>query len=186
MPKKRRNKSGRPKNNRVDVQGAMLAQAPLDSGPPPRWMTDCDDLAEYRETNVTHWKPDDVAARLRAGGKALHHIRRPGPSAYRSSMPDPIISFWEMWNQLSAAEREERMVDFNRTRIHPTPDQIRAMDQMLEWIQWIEDPRNRTVVLAKAGGASFRKISFFDGRSHETLRTVWNQSVGYIARRLNA
>jgi len=133
------------------------------------------------------WLPQDVASRLREAAQTLQHLPMPKhgrPGTYRSTMPEPVVSFWEMWGGLTAAEREERRREFNYVRETPTPDQIARMDEALDWLLWINE-RDRKVVMAKAGGNPYRKISFFDGRSREYLRQIWHEGCDFIAGRLN-
>lgn len=133
------------------------------------------------------WLPQDVAERLREAAATLQRLPMPKngrPGECRSIMPEPLTDFWGMWNGLTAQEREERRRDFNRTRIPATAEQIRRMDEALNWLMWLSE-RDRKAVMAKAGGASYRKISYFDHRNREHLRQVWARSCEIIAGRLN-
>jgi len=129
----------------------------------------------------------DVADRLREAASVLRMVpmgRHGFPAGPRSAMPDALVEFWEMWNGLSQEEAQERAAEINRTRSIPTPGQITRMDEALQWFYWVQ-PRDRKAVFARANKVSYRKISKFDGRSHEHIRTVWVRTCEEIAEKLS-
>ena len=147
------------------------------------------DVEIAMELNI--WLPQDVAERLRAAARTLRRLPmdiRATPAGFICTMPELVKDFWEMWNQLTAAEREvreERVRDINRTRVIPTSQQITEMDEALAWLLWLKDPRNRQVAMGVARGHSYRRVSRFDGRDHKTIKVIWKGSCEQIAERLS-
>ena len=131
------------------------------------------------------WLPHHVADRLREASATLHRKpmeRHSMPDTIRSAMPEPLIGFWEMFNQLTPREMEERQREINRTKIQPTSVQISEMWEALGWVLfWLDDARATQICMGVARGHSFRKVARFDGRSHETIRQIWKKSCEQIA-----
>ena len=130
------------------------------------------------------WLPQDVAARLREASSTLRRKpleRHSIPDTLRSCMPEPVIGFWEMFNQLTDQEREERQREINRTKTLPSSAQISRMDEALRWLFWLKDPRNRQVVMGVARGHSYRRVAGFDGRDPKTIKAIWQRSCEQIA-----
>ncbi len=107
------------------------------------------------------------------------------PDAIRSAMPEPIIGFWEMFNQLTLSEIEERQREINRTRIQPTTAQISEMWEALGWVLfWLDDARATQICMGVARGHSFRRVARFDGRDPKTIKAIWERSCEQIANML--
>ncbi len=147
---------------------------------------------------VVKYTPADVATRLRAAAKALKDMPMPKhsmPREYGTRYPDVLQGYWEFWNSFvgetpDAAEearfqKRRREEEMNYTRTVVSSADIAAMDEVLEWLLLIKQPRNRKVVWARAHEISYRDIARFDKRSYETIRRVWNQALEDIAKHLN-
>jgi DNA-directed RNA polymerase specialized sigma24 family protein len=134
------------------------------------------------------WFESDVALRLREAARTLTWLNMPEnglPSGYGSSMPEPLTgTHWDVFNNLTPDQRQDILDELNRTRIHPTADQITRMDEVLIWLYWLEG-KNRTLVVMHALGLSYRQIAHHDKCSHERIRQVWRRACKKIVVRLN-
>jgi len=63
------------------------------------------------------------------------------------------------------------------------PDAVARMDRALGWLQWLT-PRDRDLVLAKAGRVSFGAIAKRDGRTSEGCRYAYRAAVRSILARI--
>ena len=96
------------------------------------------------------------------------------PSDYRSCMPDPLQSYWEVWNGLSDLERNERLDTYNTTRVRAQSRDITRMDEVVFGLnECFLDRRNIRLLVARnfERPVPWRRLSYDDGRSHEWLRT---------------
>ncbi len=134
------------------------------------------------------WLPHHVADRLREASDTLHRKpmeRHSMPDSIRSAMPEPRVGFWEMFNQLTIAEMEERQREINRTKIQPTSAQISEMWEALGWVLFmLDDPRSTQICMGVARGHSWRRVAQFDGRDPKTIKAIWLRSCEQIADRL--
>ena len=144
--------------------------------------------------------PEYVAERLREAAETLRQLPMPRggyPASAGSAWPEPEPDFWEKgnnlidenWRSLTEEEKIEREKDRvedakrrNRTWVVHSRKRVAEMEEVLVWMYWIKDPRNRKIVWAVACGVSYRKVARKDGRSHETARRVWEQACEDIAR----
>ena len=125
--------------------------------------------------------PDQLVDRLVEAGRTLKRLPLP-PSAWPAKMR-------AVWPE---APDEWSAYGYNEVRVHrvgPSPDEIDRCDEVLGWLLWLE-PDVRKLVLARAQGASWRRIMKARKRagvrgSHETCRKIWFRGLAVIAGRLD-
>lgn len=105
--------------------------------------------------------------------KSLPHKTFAG---YASYWPDVVRSMPEIW----LARPYQKNTPAKRT-----PQEISAMDEVLNWL-FILTPEERRIVWARACNLSWRAIEDHDGRSHVTLRKIYNRGLTAIALALEA
>lgn len=72
------------------------------------------------------------------------------PAKHRSNLPDPLQSYWEVWNGLEYWEQQERMRDFNRSLQRPAAKSISEMDEVIFGLmECFLDPVNRVILTAR-------------------------------------
>ena len=125
------------------------------------------------------WPEAIVRARLAEAMDTLRRLRFPthgAPPTLRSTMPEPIRSYWEAYNMTGA-----------RQRLGPArPAAITRMDEALPWIYQIDPPKHRAAVCLRAIGLSWRRIAdIIGGTSHETVRQWDAAAISGLVSRLN-
>ena len=68
---------------------------------------------------------------------------------------------------------------------YPDAETIDRMDEALAWLLWIENPRVRTVVSARAAGAKWARIAKSLGWSRRTTKRRWMDGLAIIADRVD-
>ena len=142
------------------------------------------------------WTYDDVERRLIAACTTLRRI-----PMHRNGMPQGDHANWPGY-AYNAADRADWIVgadtpeylrcneaDQNRTRLHATRDQIRQMEECLEWLMLIRDGRKRKVVFARShvwpeSGRplySYQKLSGAMNTNRETVRQWYRSGIKTIA-----
>ena len=130
-------------------------------------------------TTTQPWTETMVRARLAEAMDTLRRLRFPqhgAPPALRSTMPEPIRSYWEAYNMTGA-----------RQRLAPArPAAITRMDEALPWLYRIDPPKHRAAVCLRAIGMSWRRIAdIVGGTSHETVRQWEATAIAGLAGWLN-
>lgn len=79
------------------------------------------------------WDKDYTERRLQEAMDTLRAQPARGcfPAKHRSNLPDPLQSYWEVWNGLEYWEQQERMKDFNRSLQRPAAKSISEMDEVI-------------------------------------------------------
>ena len=98
----------------------------------------------------------------------------------RGALPAALRSLWP------SAPRGWREYNTDPTRMArplASPDEVERMDRALGWLQWLT-PRDRDLVLAKAGRVSFGAIAKRDGRTSEGCRYAYRAAVRTILARI--
>ena len=103
------------------------------------------------------WTHDDVERRLREAMTTLRRIPMHAngmPSSAGATWPDYPYNTADRAGWIVGATTPEYLrrneADQNRTRLHATRDQIRDLDECLNWLLLIADRRKRKVVFARS------------------------------------
>ena len=115
---------------------------------------------------------DQIRLRIAEAVWTLRHDRCPRhgvPAGYRSSMPEPIKSYWEAYEQTAPKV----------TRTRPNASQITAMEEFLPWIYMLT-PQKRSVVFCRHTPLSWRTVGRILGISHEYARRLEADAVDEI------
>lgn len=105
---------------------------------------------------------DEIRDRLAEAAKTLRAMPSGRPMGHRSNMPEPIqrledavmpgdAGFWATFHRL----RAERIESWARLRA-PSPEAISRMDEALDWMFLILQPRTRACVWSRAEGVPLR------------------------------
>lgn len=144
---------------------------------------------------VATWSPEDVRLRLEDAGRTLMSLPMPKgalPRDARSNWPDVLRGYEDAFAALIGAS-EELKQDFseshNRIRISPSALAVARMDEALDWLWRVRDPRKRRLCLSRAlihpvsgrNIASFRKLARIYGLHHETVRIWHDRALAEIA-----
>ena len=135
------------------------------------------------------WTADEVSQRLYEGVETLSRLPLPRnafPASLSSAWPDVIRSVSEAYGYHRARSRPAA----------PTPQNIRRMDEALEWLWYVKQPEHRRAVfvtsMAWRGSKgnwrpiSLRKAARILDVSHETVRLWRDHGIDRIVRGLNA
>ena len=103
------------------------------------------------------WTHDDVEHRLIAACTTLRRIPmhvNGMPQTDRANWPEYAYNAADRADWIVGADTPEYLrrneADQNRTRLHATADQIRELDECLNWLMMIRDCRKRKVVFARS------------------------------------
>ena len=122
------------------------------------------------------WDGKMVAARLEEAVETIKRLPANGlkPTGYVSSWPPILREFFEAygWNKL-----EVRLGP-------PSPEAIDRMEEVLEWLRWLEPDQVRLVWL-HAEGVPRKLIMARIGVSRATAWRMWAAALVVIATRLN-
>ena len=112
-----------------------------------------------------------VETRLREAAWTLdliHTKRHDLPDGYSSSWPK-VVHDWSAYGGEVAKQRQKDAV--NRSPL-PSPEALDRMDQAM-MLLWAVKHDDRSVVMGRAAGASWRGLEDRDGRCVSTLKTVY-------------
>ncbi len=118
----------------------------------------------------------EVKARLIEAAQTLKHLpgTRSKPGGYQSAWPEVVLNFWDAYDLESPPDRPSC----------PSPAAIKRMDEVLNWIYWIKQPRHRQVVWARSLGVKPGGLARRMGVHRETIRAWYKAGVRDIAERL--
>lgn len=121
------------------------------------------------------WTLEYTEIRISEAVQALRGMSAEGcfPAKHQSCMPDPIQSYWEVWNGLTEQERNERLEVYNKTRVRSQSRDITNMDEVIFGLnECFLDRRNIKLLIARNFDrpVPWRTLANQDGRSHEWLR----------------
>jgi len=142
---------------------------------------------------------DNIKQRLEVAGAALALLPMPRngiPQGNRAAWPQIVRSPVEFYAAQVMADREHReelLAGRNSVRIRAEQKQIEILDQMLELLIQISDPRKRAILLARnlkhphsTRRPSYRKLGKHFGISHEYVRMLYNEGVEDLRRLANS
>lgn len=127
-------------------------------------------MRELRKYTVT-----DVADRFEEAAQTLHRLPRVGVQGYFNAMPEVIRT---------AAEtlQEEKLP----MRLGPpSAEAISKMEEVLEWIWWLDDEDERRLVWLRAERVVWKRICWRLGCGRTKAWQMWTYSLLKIVTRLN-
>ena len=127
-------------------------------------------MRELRKYTVT-----DVADRFEEAVQTLHRLPRVGVQGYFNAMPEVIRT---------AAEtlQEEKLP----MRLGPpSAEAISKMEEVLEWIWWLDDEDERRLVWLRAERVVWKRICWRLGCGRTKAWQMWTYSLLKIVTRLN-
>lgn len=124
---------------------------------------------------MTPLTPSDLEARFEEAARTLARLPRYRPESYRSAMPTPIP---EKGRTEPPSEGKNRLPP-------PGPAQISRLDEVLEWVLWLNE-EERKLVWARALGLSWRSLCWRLGCSRTTAWRNWTTALLKLCRHLNA
>jgi hypothetical protein len=127
-------------------------------------------MRERRKYTVT-----DVAERFEEAAHTLHRLPRVGVQGYFNAMPEVIRT---------AAEtlQEEKLP----MRLGPpSAEAISKMEEVLEWIWWLDDEDERRLVWLRAERVVWKRICWRLGCGRTKAWQMWTYSLLKIVTRLN-
>lgn len=97
-----------------------------------------------------------IVARLEDAGRTLMTLPMPArgmPSGPKSSWPDHVQSFWDVFGYAEQDDTEERWEVqahlINRVRVQASQKAVDRLDEVLGWLWYIETPCHRRAVVAR-------------------------------------
>ena len=127
-------------------------------------------MREPRKYTVT-----DVADRFEEAAQTLNRLQRVGVQGYFNAMPEVIRT---------AAEtlQEEKLP----MRLGPpSAEAISKMEEVLEWIWWLDDEDERRLVWLRAERVVWKRICWRLGCGRTKAWQMWTYSLLKIVTRLN-
>ena len=127
-------------------------------------------MRELRKYTVT-----DVADRFEEAAQTLNRLQRVGVQGYFNAMPEVIRT---------AAEtlQEEKLP----MRLGPpSAEAISKMEEVLEWIWWLDDEDERRLVWLRAERVVWKRICWRLGCGRTKAWQMWTYSLLKIVTRLN-
>ena len=133
---------------------------------------------------------DEIRDRLAEAAKTLRAMPSGRPMGHRSNMPEPVrkledavapgdMDFWATFHRL----RAERIESWARLRA-PSPEAISRMDECLEWLLFVLQPRTRACVWSRADGVPLRKAGDMIGLSEGGVRYLERHGIRQIQEAL--
>lgn len=118
----------------------------------------------------------DVADRFEEAAQTLHRLPRVGVQGYFNAMP-PVIR--------TAAEvlQEEKLP---MRMGPPSADAISRMEEVLDWIWWLDDEDERRLVWLRAERVFWKRICWRLGCGRTKAWQMWTYALLKIVTRLNA
>jgi len=144
------------------------------------------------------WSPDDVRVRLEAAGRTLMSLPLPHqaiPGDTRSRWPEPLRGIQDTFFALVGASeeiRQDHAAARHGVRIAPGARAVAEMDEALQWLWLIDDPRKRRLCMARAlvhpvSGrhvASYARLGRLFGLHRDTMRIWHDRALAGIAMAL--
>lgn len=151
-----------------------------------------EDLAEI-------WSPDEVRRRFEAAGRTLLALPMPQralPQDARSRWPDPVRGMQDAFFALVGASdqiKEDHAALRHDVRAAPSARAVAEMDEALQWLWLIKDPRKRRLCMARAlvhpvserHIVSYGKLGRIYGLHRDTMRIWHDQALAEIAMALS-
>jgi hypothetical protein len=118
----------------------------------------------------------DVADRFEEAAQTLHRLPRVGVQGYFNAMP-PVIR--------TAAEvlQEEKLP---MRMGPPSADAISRMEEVLDWIWWLDDEDERRLIWLRAERVIWKRICWRLGCGRTKAWQMWTYALLKIVTRLNA
>ena len=144
------------------------------------------------------WTVDEVRQRLEEAGRTLMLLpipKRGLPDRVRSHWPDTVSQMEDAFVALVGAGEQVKQ-DFarshNAVRATPSARDVARMDEALEWLWQITDPRKRQLCMARAlihpvsdrHIVSYRKLGRLFGLHHDTVRAWHDRALSQLSQAL--
>ncbi|MEA1938111.1 MAG: DUF6362 family protein [Pseudomonadota bacterium] len=129
-------------------------------------------------TRKEWYTPTFIRSRLEDAADTLKRLpagRNAFPAGLRANWPPIVRNFFDAYGR----DQEQEL------RIPPQARAITRMDEVLLWLNLIEQVQIRRIVFARALGMSLRKIGRQSGLSHEHVRRLESNGLETIATMLN-
>ena len=127
-------------------------------------------MREPRKYTVT-----DVADRFEQAAQTLHRLPRVGVQGYFNAMPEVIRTAAEIL-------QEEKLP----MRLGPpSAEAISKMEEVLEWVWWLDDEDERRLVWLRAERVVWKRICWRLGCGRTKAWQMWTYSLLKIVTRLN-
>jgi hypothetical protein len=125
-------------------------------------------------TDATDLTPETIMAALIASAETLRRLPKGGIQNRLTRWPEVVRSSAELF----MGEKHAR----NRLS-PPEPAAIDRMDVVLTWLLPLSVDQRR-ILWARACGVAWRRLEDMDGRSHVTLRKIYNEGLAAIQKAL--
>lgn len=120
------------------------------------------------------WTATIVASRIEEAAAVMKRLPEIKQHDLRSAWPPILRDFWETYG-----------LDPVKIRMGPpTADGIQRMDEVLDWLLWLE-PEQTRLVWSRAEGVPWKVIMRKIGVSRSTAWRLWSSSMAVITTRLN-
>lgn len=126
--------------------------------------------------DATTITPSDLEDRFEEAARTLRRLPNPPgstPRGYSSSWPEYAHDPGQSYGYHEA-----------RMRVVPSPKDIQAMEECLEWLGWL-DPDDARIVWMRAEGARWKQIGHRVGVVRQTAWRRWVAALVTISNRLN-
>ena len=168
--------------------------------PLPQWAVSVVETGDVAKRIAGVWTHDEVERRLREAMTTLRRIPMHAngmPSTAGATWPDYPYNVADRAGWIIGAGTPEYLrrneADQNRTRLHATADQIREMDECLQWQFLIRDRRHWVVVDARSQVwpeserhiYSYNQLARKMNTNRETVRQWYRAGIKRIARELS-
>ncbi len=134
------------------------------------------------------WTPQLVASRIEEAADTLKGLPGiPRPRGVRSAMPRHVRSYFDGYH-IDGQDGDPWGMYRNDPppiRVIPDGEAIDRMDEVLEWMKWLDRPSQQIVWWRAVGVRWGRLCRKMRGQTRQHLRRVQKRALGQIARRLN-
>lgn len=155
-------------------------------------------LAGAGWTEADIWSPEDVRERLDDAGRTLVALPLPKgerPQGVRSQWPETARQAEDAFFALVGADdqiKQDFSRDHNAVRVVPNARAVARMEEVLNWLWYLNDERKRRLCLARAlihpvsdrRVVSFRKLGRIFGLHHDTMRVWHDRALSELAQAL--
>lgn len=132
-----------------------------------------------------YYTPEYVGERLKLAAEADKSLPKVGPARVKSAHPATLsmvsdaFMFGENWRENLRLKIEQT------TRVSPTRESMREMDEAMGWLAYLDGPERRKALWCWAVGIPQFIIASRFKKSRQTIATWRDESLETIARRLN-
>jgi len=125
-------------------------------------------------SHTANWTPEIIMAALVEAADTLRRLPKGGIQNRLTSWPEVVRSSAELF--MGEPHARNRLAP-------PVPEAIDRMDAVLTWLLPLSIEQRR-MLWARACGVAWRRLEDMDGRSHVTLRKIYNEGLAAIQKAL--